>query len=103
MTIREYLANRTRKVIVVEVILFVLTIALSTLGIPIFKKEPYLHFVLLVPLFIIVSIQLKGFRCGRCKQRLGELTLNLTGWKFLGKKVNFCPCCGVNLDEKCDL
>jgi hypothetical protein len=103
MTIREYLANRTRTVIVVEAILFAIAFALSAVEIPIFKEEPYLYFAILIPLIIAIIIQHRGFPCGRCKQRLGDLTFNLTGWKVLGNKVNFCPYCGVSLDEKCNL
>ena len=40
------------------------------------------------------------FRCPRCGGSMGALVANFGPLRFLAKPVNFCPSCGVALDEQ---
>jgi hypothetical protein len=49
--------------------------------------------------FASAAIGMQFFvRCPRCKVRLGQIGVQV-GISFLKPTVNFCPCCGVSLDE----
>ena len=40
-------------------------------------------------------------KCPRCRTRMGQEMGMRTGLSIWGKARNFCPYCGVNLDEPC--
>jgi ribosomal protein S27AE len=41
-------------------------------------------------------------KCPRCGGRFGALAGSLVARGFLSRAVNFCPYCGVNLDDSYD-
>jgi hypothetical protein len=41
-----------------------------------------------------------GVRCPKCGMPLGELAFRIATTLF-GRKANFCPYCGVSLDDPC--
>ena len=47
----------------------------------------------------LVAMQ-RGIKCPKCKAKLGQtIAMSLAFSWGSGPKVNFCPFCGVNLDE----
>ena len=60
--------------------------------------QPYIPFVAMA-IFASAALGLQLFvRCPKCKIRLGQIGVQV-GVGILKPKVNFCPYCGVNLDE----
>jgi peptidoglycan/LPS O-acetylase OafA/YrhL len=61
-------------------------------------EQPYIPFVAMA-IFASAALGLQFFvRCPKCKTRLGQIGVQV-GVGILKPKVNFCPYCGVNLDE----
>lgn len=98
MTIRDYLSKRTRILVAIELLL--IGAVASMLLLDWFESSLLFSSIVVGLLVITVCIQIIGFRCVRCNKRLGPLTWNLTGYKVLGRAVNYCPFCGVSFDDE---
>ena len=99
MAARDQLQKKTRLLVIAQLLVLVFTL-LSTEYL--IQKFPLLPFLLLALMVILVLIQIIGFKCINCKNRLGAITWNLTCWKMLAKKVEYCPYCGVQFDDQTD-
>jgi len=40
-------------------------------------------------------------KCPKCDTRLGQEMSQKIAFTFFGKAPNFCPYCGISLDEQC--
>ena len=95
-TIRDYIKRRVR---------WLMAIGLAAwLSIPLWMAathdpaQPYVPFVA-ITVFGSAVLGMQFFvRCPRCKARLGQIGMQI-GISFLKPTVNFCPYCGVSLDE----
>jgi hypothetical protein len=62
------------------------------------RGQPYVPFAAMA-VFALAALGMQFFvRCPRCKVRLGQIGVQV-GISFLKPTVNFCPYCGVSLDE----
>lgn len=96
-TIRDVIKRRVRWISLIAVagwLLFPLSMSQVQKGHP----PPPLFFVgMLLFVGAILAIQFV-VRCPRCSAPLGQIALTIAfGW--LRRRVNFCPYCGVSLDE----
>jgi hypothetical protein len=102
-TIRQFLAARKRKLFVVLIVCWLG--AFGSMGMGVDKLLP-------PPWFAIALVTLGGgavaaifgiwffIRCPRCKGVLGTNNAPLLrDWLMFGRRINFCPYCGVSLDE----
>jgi 4-hydroxybenzoate polyprenyltransferase len=97
-TIRARLKRRVRWTMAIGFTGFVLAL-LSPLGIP---KE-YAPFLALGPLLFFAAIIIVQWftKCPKCDTRMGQEMAQRIAFTFFGKTPNFCPYCGVSLDEPC--
>jgi FtsH-binding integral membrane protein len=62
------------------------------------REQPYVPFAAMA-VFASAALGMQFFvRCPKCKVRLGQIGVQV-GIGFLKPTVNFCPYCGVSLDE----
>jgi hypothetical protein len=61
--------------------------------------NPLFLFALVALFFGAVLWLFYAIRCPRCKGRLGTDAVSLVGWSRFTAQINFCPFCGVKLDE----
>jgi hypothetical protein len=103
-TIRQFLAGRKRKLIFVLIVCWLGIFVPMAVGADRYPAPPWLAIVSVVffagAMAAIIGI-LFFIRCPRCKGLLGTnnapLIRNWIG--VLGRRINFCPYCGVSLDE----
>jgi len=95
-TIRDYIKRRVRWFMAIGFV--------AWLSIPLWMSvthepaQPYVPFVAMA-VFAGAVIGMQFFvRCPRCKVRLGQIGMQI-GISFLKPTVNFCPYCGVSLDQ----
>lgn len=100
MTIRSYLSRRARVLLIIESILLLIAMAPAFIDFLFLENRPLFYILFTFPFLASVLMQIRGFSCCNCNQKLGEITLNLTGWRVLGKRVNFCPFCGVSFEKE---
>jgi hypothetical protein len=105
MTIRQYLKRRTRLFLAMAIGSWLL----CALPIGLFGGSgqlqpgrgdipPTVAFFLGFPIFAGAIIGMMFFvKCPRCSARLGQFTMQTPF--STGRQMNFCPYCGVNLDE----
>jgi hypothetical protein len=103
MTIRSYLASRFRKLMIFGVLAWLCCAAAglsaSSRLIPTWAAAiPFFGFA------AVVLLMLFWIRCPRCGGRLGQFaSFANTKLRFYERRINFCPYCGVNLDEPCSM
>ena len=62
------------------------------------RERPYVPFAAMA-VFASAVLGMQFFvRCPKCKVRLGQIAVQV-GINFLKPTVNFCPYCGVSLDQ----
>jgi hypothetical protein len=93
MTIRDYIKRRVRWTMAIGLGGFILfAFGGGAAGVPIFAIIGAIGFggaILLIG----------NIRCPRCRASLGQTIAMPVGMYFVSDKVNFCPYCGVSLDE----
>jgi hypothetical protein len=95
-TIRAHIKRRVRWFMAIGFLAWLLIPA--WLGVAGDHQPPYVPFVAMA-IFAAAALGLQFFvRCPRCKTRLGQIGIQV-GVGILKPTVNFCPYCGVNLDE----
>jgi hypothetical protein len=98
MTIREFLATRRRKLMVLG---FAAWLGFAASGVIAAQhRVTWLPFAFFVLFAAAVLGNLYWLKCPRCRGPLGITNLPLTerGAWFM-RKMDFCPYCGVSLDE----
>jgi hypothetical protein len=98
-TIRDYIKRRVR-------LAFAAAFA-AWLSIPLFVfankgKEPIpvVLVAVAIPVFFGVILYMTWFlRCPRCRANLGQTVAVPIAFRWGRRKMNFCPYCGVSLDE----
>jgi len=95
-TIRSFIKRRVRW--------FLAIAALAWISIPVWlsvtreRQQPYVPFAAMA-VFASAALGMQFLvRCPRCKVRLGQIGVQVA-FSFLKPTVNFCPYCGVSLDE----
>jgi hypothetical protein len=100
-TIRSRIKRRVRWCTAVGIsgwVVIVLTTSMHVDGKP---PSPLIAVGFLIFFGAVVAIQW-AIRCPRCSARLGQEMGMRIGLSLFGKKQpNFCPYCGVSLDEPC--
>jgi hypothetical protein len=101
-TIRSYIAARVRWCLAFAVVGWLLIPLAATLGKSLPDNVPQGAFVLLG--FLVFGAAILAMQwlvtCPKCKAKLGKtIAMPLAVSWGSGPKVNFCPYCGVNLDE----
>ena len=96
-SIRTRLKRRVRWTMAVGLCGFVLFIAGTTMRPKDFTWLPIAGFLT----FFAAMISVQWFtKCPKCNSRLGHDMSQRLGLTFFGKAPNFCPFCGVSLDEQ---
>jgi hypothetical protein len=101
MSIRAFLASRFRKLMLFGVLAWLCCAALGLSAssglIPSWVAPiPFIGFAAVVLLILL------WIRCPRCGGRLGQIVGYVNAKeRFYQRRINFCPYCGVNLDEPC--
>jgi hypothetical protein len=93
-TIRAYLKRRVRWCLAIAIAGWLIIIATSVGGRGANPGFPMLGFLT----FGGAIVALQWIKCPRCVVRLGQLAMIL-GVPGLKPQPNFCPYCGVSLDE----
>jgi hypothetical protein len=96
-SIRDYIKRRVRWFAAVAVLgwLMVFLGGLFLRGQPMEKLLPLIGFLV----FVGSMLGVQWFaRCPRCSARLRQLAFTI-GFPVLSQRPNFCPYCGVSLDE----
>lgn len=98
MTIREYLSGRRYKALALILLSWV-TCGGSTL----IASKTQLDW-LPIPFFLAIIAAMilmwRLVRCPRCSGPVGMFRVSLSGRRtFLNRPINYCPYCGVSLDE----
>jgi hypothetical protein len=102
MTIRDYIKRRVRWAMGIGIGSWLVLAVVGPLG---SKAYPSLQHLL--PVFAIVGvigfggaiISIASVRCPKCRASLGQTVAMPTALRVGGRQVNFCPFCGVTLDE----
>jgi hypothetical protein len=99
MTLRDYITRRARLVMATGIgswLLFAIGLALSNGQLSIVAIIGFAGF------FGAIIGMLFFVKCPRCKFNLAQLAPHIASGRFFFAKrqVNFCPCCGVSLDEQ---
>ena len=101
MSIREFLLARRRKLS-----LFGIAVWLGTFiaGFVAFKYHvPWLRLPFFALLAVVVLLAIRWTKCPRCGGSLGAENATLSGRSlYLTGRIDFCPYCGVSLDEPWD-
>jgi hypothetical protein len=105
MTIRQHLNQQIRRAYPVLGVSLSICIIMGALR--------YFHIIsqswaILIVAPIVISpicwslfVLKRGIKCPRCNERLGESVFVIGGLSFcVGKRMRFCPCCGVHLDTE---
>jgi hypothetical protein len=98
MTIRSYIKRRVVLGYGLVIVGFALFAASHLFGAPDGENSP-LFFVAFIPFFAAVVYVNFAIKCPRCK---GNLSVTPAAYPSFSSKhrFNFCPYCGVNVDEK---
>ena len=100
-TIRDYLKRRTRRIMAVGIGGWLLcALAMSVLGQGATGPGP-LFFVGFAVFGGAIITLLFFVKCPKCKARFGQLGPEIAFRVWGRRQVNFCPYCGVSLDERC--
>jgi TRAP-type C4-dicarboxylate transport system permease small subunit len=99
MTIRQYIKRRLMWSLAVAIVAIVFIVISSIVGNP-KDNVPIVTIGALVFLAVVAFINL-GIRCAKCGGNLG-MTIVPAFLSFSSKKkINYCPFCGVSIDENC--
>lgn len=93
MTIREYIKRRARWTAALSLGGFMLFAFGGPLGIP------FLAIIGAIA-FGGAIILIANIRCPRCRASLGQTIAMPVGINLIGEQINYCPYCGVSLDEQ---
>ena len=97
ITIREHLAKRTKATMAVAFAAWLFFAITGVLGGAYF--DPAIGMIGFVAFGGAVLYALFFIKCPRCFAKLGQLTGSLV-FSREKDRLNFCPHCGVNLDER---
>lgn len=94
-TIRDVIRRRTRQLLLIGLMGWLMFPAAAALG---HKNRPVMPlFIVGGILFAVAVIGLQRVRCPKCAAPLGQFAMPIAiAWR---RKINFCPYCGVSLDE----
>ncbi len=103
MTIRDYIKRRVRWAMGIGIGSWVLLAIVGPLG-----AGGYRLAQSLLPVFAVVGaigfggafISIMFIRCPKCRASLGQSVAMPTAMRLSGRRINFCPYCGVSLDEQ---
>ena len=100
MTLREYILKKSKWILLIPFLAIMVGGLLFGVVRPF--SNPYLAFFL-PPIVILLLCWIAIFipKCPRCKGRLHIMVTGLKSSPF-GKRVDYCPFCGVSFDEKMD-
>jgi|SRR6185437_8189362 len=100
-TIRERLKSRARLCLVLVFggfVLFMLTPAVYGTGR--MASIPVLPFVGLAMALVGMIVMQWLIKCPKCNSRMGQEMSYRLGFSMFRKPPNFCPFCGISLDER---
>lgn len=103
MTIRTFLASRFRKLMLTGILAW-LGCAAAGFAASAGLVAEWFVFIPFTGFFLVVLLMLLWVRCPRCGGPLGYIAgfLNAKN-RFYQRRANFCPYCGVNLDDPCSV
>jgi hypothetical protein len=98
MTIREFLAARRRNLMIVGFAAWLGFAGSAFLGSRF--EIPWLPFVFFALFGAVILLLFFWLKCPRCGGTLGAMNASFTkGGRFMPRCINYCPYCGVSLDE----
>ena len=98
MTIREVLAARRQKLLILGLSAWVGFALTGILAPP--RHLPWLVLPFFALFLAAALLNIYWIRCPRCRGAIGLTSAVLTGrGGWLGRRIDFCPYCGVSLDE----
>jgi hypothetical protein len=105
MTTREYIKRRVRIALGIGIGSWVLVAIVGPFGAGGNRLVQSL-----LPLFAVIGaigfggaiISIMFIRCPKCRASLGQTVAVPTAMRLSGRQINFCPYCGVSLDEPMD-
>jgi hypothetical protein len=101
VTIRTFLASRFRKLMITGILAW-LGCAVAGFCASFGLIPGWIVVIPFIAFFAVVLLMLLWIRCPRCGGPFGQ-NAGFLNWRdhFLQRRVNFCPYCGVNLDDPC--
>ncbi len=102
MTIRDMLNKKKRDAAIIYFVAFA-TLAISILMMISINYKPIILFVVIASIICFLSLLhlFFGIRCPKCSNNLGSMTAYSFSSPFsIPKKINYCPYCGIKMDEK---
>ena len=99
MNIWQYLSRRVRIHFFIAVSAWLMVAIVATTQGESKDSPPLLLFVPLIVFAGAVLSLVFFLRCPRCKGRLGHFSQHLFSKKAFFSHINYCPFCGVSLDE----
>ena len=101
MTIRQFLTRRMA--ICFSIGLLAWLGGASSFSISTSQPDPPWFYAIFVVVFGGALLSFYRLRCPRCRTSLGTSILRMIGTSGgLGRRIDFCPYCGVSLDEPYD-
>jgi hypothetical protein len=102
VTIRDFLAARRRKLMILAFVSWV-GFALTGVVFAAQYQTLWLTFLFFAMFGAAVMLHMFWLRCPRCAGPVGMTNLRFTGGTgVLTRRMDFCPYCGVSLDESCE-
>ncbi len=101
MTIREFVKHRLLLGLG-TILAYFLFIGILGITIGVHEGKPSALFLLIpIPFFLVIIFVNFGIRCPRCDGNLG-ITIGHALFSLFSKhKPNYCPFCGISLNEDC--
>jgi hypothetical protein len=99
MTIRQYLQTKANAFAWPIIALALLGLALRISGLaltPLGFSAVLASFATILLVCVVLAVR---FRCPRCSGPLSSLIAHFGPMRKLGRKIQFCPFCGVKMDE----
>ncbi len=99
MTTREILNKKKRNAAIFYFSSFLLLVLSAIIG---SYYKPIMIFVVIAAVACIISVLylLFGIRCPKCNNYLGVIISYFGGPFAISKKINYCPYCGIKLDDR---
>jgi hypothetical protein len=99
MTIRDFLVARQRRL---SFLVLAARLVFATGGFCAYKyKVWWVPLPLIAPLVAVAIVGMQLLKCPRCGGAHGSRELRIGGGKkWFGRRMEFCPYCGVGLDEE---
>ncbi len=101
MTIRDMLNKKKRDAAMIYFVAFAI-LAISILMMISINYKPIILFVVIASIIWFLSLLYLffGIRCPKCSNNWGSMTAYFSSPFSIPKKINYCPYCGIKMDEK---